>query len=123
MVQNGYLAKRICRDKWNKDTSNVVYKHFKRKKKDVNFFSLCRKYKPYLEPIMPETELELGSNEIVDEKPSQKEKDIGESTESKPIVPEKKEPAQILEEKEYLLGPYLGQYVIYTDACNAWLLQ
>lgn len=84
---------------------------------------MCRKYKPYLEPIIPETELELGSNEIVDEKTNQKEKDIGEATESKPIVPEKKEPEQILEEKEYLLGPYLGQYVIYTDACNAWLLQ
>ncbi|KAG2231733.1 hypothetical protein INT48_003588, partial [Thamnidium elegans] len=81
-----------------------------------------QKYKPYLEPIVPETELELGNDKIIDAKTNEKEKDIGESTESKPIVPEKKEPEQILEEKEYLLGPYLGKYVIYTDACNAWLL-
>jgi hypothetical protein len=27
-----------------------------------------------------------------------------------------------IEEKEFLLGSYLGQYVIYTSATHAWLL-
>lgn len=59
----------------------------------------------------------------MEDKVRQKEKDIGDTTSPVADVPEKKEPEQILEEKEFLLGPYLGQYVIYTDAYNAWLLE
>lgn len=42
---------------------------------------------------------------------------------------DKKEPAETkqleeiqVEEKEYLLGPYLGQYIVYTGPSQAWLL-
>lgn len=59
-----------------------------------------------------------------------KEKDIGQvdqvlskeeppsSTATKPINELKVNE----EQKEYLLGPYLGQYVIYSSPTQAWLL-
>lgn len=53
----------------------------------------------------------------------EKEKDIGQVDEAKeaptkPIVELKVEE----EQKEYLLGPYLGQYVVYSSPTQAWLL-
>lgn len=53
----------------------------------------------------------------------EKEMDIGQVDEAKeaqtkPIVELKVEE----EQKEYLLGPYLGQYVVYSSPTQAWLL-
>lgn len=57
-----------------------------------------------------------------------KEKDIGQVDE----VPKEEPPSTTVkpinglkvneEQKEYLLGPYLGQYVVYSSPTQAWLL-
>lgn len=52
------------------------------------------------------------------ENTGEKEKDISDTEK----LLEGKIPAEdVIEEKEYLLGPYLGQYVIYTGPIYAWL--
>jgi hypothetical protein len=58
-----------------------------------------------------------------------KEKDIGQVDEtpqeepSSSTAPKPISESKINEEqKEYLLGPYLGQYVIYSSPTQAWLL-
>ena len=73
------------------------------------------KIKPFNKPIKAEVE-NVEAN---------KEKDIGES-ENTVTVTVKQMPGEesvvVIEEKEYLLGKYLGQYVVYTSATQAWLL-
>lgn len=95
-----------------------------------------------MRPVKVETPTEeVDSSEIQkDEKTEkeQKEKDIGESEATTTPPPPsttttaaittsiKKVPAAVeefVEEKEYLLGPYLSQYVVYTSPTQAWLLE
>lgn len=62
--------------------------------------------------------------ETENEREEGKEKDIGEV--SKVTVTLKKTPENetvvAIEEKELLTAPYTGQYVIYTNDTQAWLL-
>lgn len=94
----------------------------------INDNLYSRKHKPYIRPI---------AADVVDVKPNEedtkskekegeedKEKDIGEV--SKITVTLKKTPENetvvAIEEKELLTAPYAGQYVIYTNDTQAWLL-
>lgn len=61
---------------------------------------------------------EIGQLQLEKSIDDTKEKDIGETE----AVTEKQVIEEALEEKEILLGPYLGQYVIYTGPIYAWLL-
>ncbi|KAI7895977.1 uncharacterized protein EV154DRAFT_412574, partial [Mucor mucedo] len=79
-----------------------------------------QKYKPYVEPIIvtEEVQMDLGeigpSSFISSNNNGEKEKDMTDT---------EKQVEEIIQQKEYLLGPYLGQYVIYTDPVYAWLFQ
>ncbi|CEG68513.1 hypothetical protein RMATCC62417_04761 [Rhizopus microsporus] len=67
------------------------------------------KHKPYKRPIIQPTEKETedGANSM----------DALDDT-----TPRKDSIEEYIEEKEYLLGPYLGQYVVYKNSAHAWLL-
>lgn len=98
-----------------------------------------------MKSIKPEetSGLDLG-DENKDEKKAEKkndqEKDIGETTTPSPPLPAVTPSTssavtrstsirkaslveEFVEEKEFLLGPYLGQYVVYTSPTQAWLLE
>ncbi|KAG1466118.1 hypothetical protein G6F56_004752 [Rhizopus delemar] len=67
------------------------------------------KYKPYQKfAVKPEDE--------------KKTKDKCDSENANGDTVKKPEIEEYIEEKEYLLGPYLGQYVVYTGLTHAWLL-
>lgn len=124
MDRNGYLVRRLCLDKLNKDISKFLSQ---KNGPSVCFKKNQRKYKPYVEPPVKveEAEIDLGKigqfclDKSIDES-EEKEKNIGDT--GKNFVIDKKTCEEIIEEKEYLLGPYLGQYVIFTSPIHAWLL-
>lgn len=102
------------------------------------FYCYKRKHKPFIRPIKTELDNTINSSNDTEQQPSvdievkkENEKDIGEATKvveesSKVTVAIKKtlddETVVTIEEKEFLLGNYLGQYVIYTSASQAWIL-
>lgn len=51
-----------------------------------------------------------------------KEKDIGQVDDEAAAIKEMPTKSIAEEQKEYLFGPYLGQYVVYTSPTQAWLL-
>ncbi|CAO3635059.1 unnamed protein product [Mucor hiemalis] len=87
-----------------------------------------QKHKPYVRPIVADVvDVKLDEKDIKEtenEREEGKEKDIGEV--SKVTVTLKKTPENetvvAIEEKELLTAPYTGQYVIYTNDTQAWLL-
>ncbi|KAG1137398.1 hypothetical protein G6F37_011285 [Rhizopus arrhizus] len=68
------------------------------------------KHKPYQKPVVKSVE-EIDITEAAN----------GNDESSNKLV-KKPEVEEYIEEKEYLLGPYLGQYVVYTSPTHAWLL-
>ncbi len=102
---------------------------------DKHWFYYPSKHKPFVKPIKTEidnnneTGQPTGADSV--EVKNENEKDIGEVNKvtedaTTVTVTLKKslddETVVSIEEKEFLLGSYLGQYVIYTSATHAWLL-
>ncbi|KAI8368474.1 hypothetical protein BD560DRAFT_331040, partial [Blakeslea trispora] len=76
------------------------------------------KHRPYAKPTKSAVEASL-SQEVATEKKSDSPVKF---SDQKPATQNDKTEIHI-EEKENLLGPYLGQYVIYTSPIQAWLLE
>jgi hypothetical protein len=80
-----------------------------------------RKHKPYAKPVKQDSDVIPSLQEQNQESP-----DTSDEKKTPPPEEEKKpneeEEVEEKEEKEYLLGPYLGQYVVYTSPSDAWLL-
>lgn len=114
-MEPGYLVKKKCPNKLKTAICKSPPLPSKKKKKAhlVSNFELIiiyRKYKPYQKfAVKPEDE--------------KKTKDKCDSENANGDTVKKPEIEEYIEEKEYLLGPYLGQYVVYTGLTHAWLLE
>lgn len=70
--------------------------------------------------VQQDIEKDIGQ---ADEAPPPKEQDPPSASSSSATTTKPISELKVNEEqKEYLLGPYLGQYVIYTSPTQAWLL-
>jgi hypothetical protein len=81
------------------------------------------KHQPYVKPVKTEIELDLGIHQ--QQTPPENGSPLDHSTldsDKKETVEPKKVEEVYVEEKEYLLRPYLSQYVVYTGPSQAWLL-
>ena len=76
-----------------------------------------RKHRPYAKPTKSAVEASLNQETATKRQsvvPPEKENSIQNDKSKREVH---------IEEKENLLGPYLGQYVIYTSPTQAWLLE
>lgn len=119
MDRNGSRARRtlLSRLSWDISKSLLREKHINQGKKQSSAINICSKHKPYL--ITEEPTPSQSATAAPEEEEEVEERNMATLEEKKLEISLEKQP---VEKQWNLLGPYLGQYIVYTGPNTAWLL-